>query len=118
MFRPVIEISDYVISCFRSANSSGTCPDKELCESQQARQGQRHSSRCKMSDPGASMVEAMADSAVSEYSLHDLQDGIHGHEHVAGPVHEAAQRNPNGVRVVPGGLRGERFEAAQYTGDH
>ena len=101
-----------------SPDSSNAPLNKELREPQQAGQGQRHSRRGKVSDPGAPVVDAMADSTVREYSLHDLQDGVDGHKHVAGPVHEAAQRNPNGVRVVPGRLRCECFEAAQQARNH
>lgn len=58
------------------------------------------------------------DIPLRKHALYDLQDGVHGHKHVAGPVHETAQRNPDGVRVVPSRLRGECFKATQQAGDH
>jgi hypothetical protein len=64
-----MDASDRLPYVFSSTDSSGSSLNKELRQAQQARQGQRHSGRRKVSDPGASVIEAVADSPIRKHSL-------------------------------------------------
>ena len=71
-----------------------------------------------MSHPYATGIYAMANARILHEPLDELEHRIHGQKDVACPVDEAAERNPDEIRVVPSSLGCEFLDPTQNTRDH